>query len=122
MFYKKWGRLKLDFVEIIGYTPNQRQKGGLKMKKALLLFVIVAMVFSVNAFASTNKPLQNLGAGLDDIVYGDLEIPNNIDETNTKGTPAYENCTAKTNDGFGRGVTKFVGGLWKVATFWYPED
>jgi len=92
------------------------------MKKFFSVLVILSLVFSVSAFASTNKPLQKLGSGLNDIVYGEVEIPDNIDETGTKGTPAYSECTAKTDDGFGRGITKVVGGLWKVATFWYPED
>jgi len=92
------------------------------MKKLLILFVIFSIVISAAAFASTNKPLKNLGEGLDDIAYGDIEIPDSIDQTNTKGTPAYPDCTAKTNDDVGRGIARFVGGVWRVATFWYPED
>jgi len=92
------------------------------MKKFLVLFVIFVMLFNVSAFASVNKPLQKLGKGLDDVVYGEVEIPNNINETNTKGKPAYPDCTAKTNDGVGRGIARFVGGVWEIATFWYPED
>ena len=92
------------------------------MKKLLILLVISAMLFNVSAFASTNKPLKNLGKGLDDIAYGDIEVPDSIDETHTKGTPAYPDCTAKTNSGAGRGIARFVGGLWRIATFWYPED
>ncbi len=92
------------------------------MKKFFALLVIFALLFNVSAFASTNKPLQNIASGLDDIVYGDLEVPDSIDETNTKGSPAYPDCTAKTNDDVGRGIARFVGGVWKLATFWYPED
>lgn len=97
-------------------------KRGVKMKKLLTLLVVFAIIFNVSAFASTNKPLKNLGGGLDDMAYGDLEIPDNANETQTKGTPAYPDCTTKTNDGTGRGIARFVGGLWKVATFWYPES
>jgi len=82
----------------------------------------VCIAFSGVAFASTNKPLKNLSTGLDDIVYGDVEVPDNINETGTKGTPAYPECTAKTNDDIGRGIARFVGGVWRIATFWYPED
>jgi putative exosortase-associated protein (TIGR04073 family) len=92
------------------------------MKKFLVLFAIFVMLFSVSAFASVNKPLQNLGKGLDNIVYGEIEVPDNINETNTKGKPAFTKCTAATNDGVGRGIARFVGGVWEVATFWYPED
>ena len=92
------------------------------MKKFLILLVIFAMVLSVNAFASTNKPLKNIGDGLNDIAYGEIEVPDSIDETHTKGTPAYPDCTSKTNDDVGRGIARFVGGVWKLATFWYPES
>ena len=95
------------------------------MKRFLVFLVIVAVLFcavNVGAFASTNKPLKNIGEGLDEIVYGKIEIPDSIDETNTKGSPAYSDCTSKTNDDFGRGIARFVGGLWRIATFWYPED
>ena len=92
------------------------------MKKLSIFFVIFAIVISTAAFASTNKPLQNLGKGLDDIAYGQIEVPDSIDQTHTKGTPAYPECTTKTNDDVGRGIARFVGGVWRVATFWYPED
>ncbi len=92
------------------------------MKKLLIFLVILTMFFNVSAFASTNKPLKNLGEGLDDMVYGEIEIPDSIDETHTKGTPAYQSCTTKTNDDVGRGIARFVGGLWRIATFWYPES
>ncbi|MDP8298588.1 MAG: hypothetical protein P9L88_01590 [Candidatus Tantalella remota] len=92
------------------------------MKKFFILLVILVMVFNVSVFASTNKPLKNLGEGLDEIVYGQIEVPDSINETNTKGTPAYPECTSATNDDVGRGIARFVGGVWRIATFWYPED
>ena len=92
------------------------------MKKLFILLVILVMVFNVSAFASTNKPLKNLGEGLDEIAYGQIEVPDSINQTNTKGTPAYSDCTSKTNDDVGRGIARFVGGVWRIATFWYPED
>ena len=92
------------------------------MKKLFIVLIVLVMVFNVSAFASTNKPLQNLGEGLDNIVYGDVEVPDSINETNTKGTPAFTECTSATNDDVGRGIARFVGGIWQVATFWYPED
>ena len=92
------------------------------MKKFFALLVIFALLLNVSAFASTNKPLVSIGSGWDVIVYGDLEVPDSIDETNTKGSPAYPDCTAKTDDDVGRGIARFVGGIWKLAIFWYPED
>ncbi|RKY40872.1 MAG: hypothetical protein DRP85_07710 [Candidatus Makaraimicrobium thalassicum] len=92
------------------------------MKRLLVFLFIFALVFNVSAFGSTNKPLKNLGKGLDDIVYGGIETPDSINDTNTKGTPAYPDCTSKTNDDVGRGIARFVGGIWRIATFWYPEE
>ena len=92
------------------------------MKKIIVFMVVFVMVCSVSAFASTNKPLERLGSGLNNIAYGEIEIPDSIDETGTKGTPAFPDCTAKTNDDVGRGIARFVGGVWQIATFWYPEE
>jgi len=92
------------------------------MKKVIVAFVVFMLLFNISAIASTNKPLENLSEGLDDMFYGEVEIPDNINETQSKGTPAYPDCTAKTNDDVGRGIARFVGGLWRVITFWYPEE
>ena len=95
------------------------------MKRFFIFFIIVSVLFSIvntGAFASTNKPLKNMGQGLDDMFYGVVEIPDNMNETGTKGTPAYDSCTTKTNDDVGRGIARFVGGLWRAITFWYPES
>ncbi len=92
------------------------------MKKLFVIMIAFVMLLNVSAFASTNKPLQNLGDGLDNIVYGDVEVPDSINETNTKGSPAFSDCTSATNDDVGRGIARFVGGVWEIATFWYPED
>lgn len=95
------------------------------MKRFLTFLVIATVLFcavNMSALASTNKPLKNLGNGLDNMFYGVVETPDNANETGTKGAPAYPDCTSKTNDDFGRGIARFVGGLWRVATFWYPEE
>ena len=92
------------------------------MGKVLAILVVIMLLANVSVLASTNKPLKNLSKGLDDMFYGEVEIPDSIDETHTKGTPAYPDCTLKTNDDVGRGIARFVGGLWQVATFWYPEE
>ena len=103
------------------YT-SEKVKEGDKMKKILILLVVFGLMANCMVFASTNKPLENLGKGLDEVAYGQIEVPDNINETDTKGTPAYPECTSKTDDGVGRGIARFVGGVWKIATFWYPED
>ncbi|MCK4851982.1 MAG: hypothetical protein KAS86_02600 [Candidatus Omnitrophica bacterium] len=92
------------------------------MSKVLSILVVIMLLVNVSAIASTNKPLKNLSTGLDDMFYGEVEVPDSIDETHTKGTPAYSDCTEKTTDDVGRGIARFVGGLWRVATFWYPEE
>lgn len=92
------------------------------MKKILAFTIVFVLCANVGVFASRNRPLERMGSGLDDMVYGKVETPDSIDETGTKGEPAYPDCTHMTEDGVGRGIARFVGGLWKVATFWYPED
>ena len=92
------------------------------MKKFFIVLIVGAMLFNVSVFASTNTPLKNIGEGLDEIFYGTVETPDSIDQTNTKGTPAYSSTTSATHDDVGRGISRFVGGIWRIATFWYPED
>ncbi|HNX91274.1 MAG TPA: hypothetical protein PKY78_04300 [Candidatus Omnitrophota bacterium] len=92
------------------------------MKKVIAVCTIFMFLFSSYAMASTNKPLKNLGDGLDNVVYGHTEVPDSIDQTKTKGKPAYEKCTTATKDDVGRGAARVVGGVWRILTFWYPED
>ena len=93
------------------------------MKRIIAIIIILSLVPSLSAFAiSKNEPLKNLSKGLNDIAYGSIEVPDNIDETNTKGKVAYPECTDTTKDGVGRGIARVVGGIWEIATFWYPED
>lgn len=93
------------------------------MKKIIAIIIILSLIPSFSAFAiSNNEPLKKLGKGLNDIVYGTIEVPDNIDLTNSKGKVAYPNCTDATKDGVGRGIARVVGGIWEIATFWYPED
>ena len=93
------------------------------MRRYLTFLIIISVLFcAMGAYASTNKPLKNLGNGLDNAFYGVVEIPDNMNETGSKGSPAYPDCTQMTNDDVGRGIARFVGGLWRIATFWYPEE
>ena len=96
------------------------------MKKIVALvvisaFIISAFIFSNVSMASQNKPLERLGKGLDNIVYGHVEVPDNINQTNSKGK-AIDSCTAKTKDDVGRGIARVVKGIFEIATFWYPQD
>lgn len=79
------------------------------MRKLAIIFAIIMVLTSVSAFASTNKPLERLGSGLDEMLGGNV-------------APAASSSTAVTKEDVGKGVARFVGGLWKVATFWYPES
>ena len=93
------------------------------MKKFIAILLVLAFIPTLNGFAiSKNEPLKKIAKGLDNIAYGTIEVPDNISETNSKGTKAFSDCTDTTKDGVGRGIARVVGGIWEIATFWYPED
>ncbi len=93
------------------------------MIKVMSIAIISFFILSAVCMAADNPfHLDKLEEGLDNVVYGTIETPDNIDETNTKGKPAFKDCTAKTNSGLGRAVAKIVGGAWQIATFWYPKE
>jgi len=93
------------------------------MRKTIALLIVISIVLTSSVFAiSRNEPLKKLSKGLDNIVYGEIEVPDNINETNTKGAKAFTDCTDDTKDDVGRGIARIVGGIWEIATFWYPVD
>ena len=93
------------------------------MKRFVSLFVIITFLATCSAFAiSKNEPLKKLSAGLDNMAYGTIECPDNVNETNSKGQKAFATCTDATKDDVGRAIARVVGGIWQVATFWYPES
>jgi len=93
------------------------------MKKIIVFIVIVAFIPTLSAFAiSKNEPLKKISMGLDNVTYGTVEIPDDMNKTNSKGTKAFNDCTDATKDDVGRGIVRIVGGLWELATFWYPTD
>ncbi len=92
------------------------------MKKIVVFALISMFLFSFVSMAANPFKLDKLEPGLDNILYGSIETPDNINETNSKGTPAFSDCTDKTKDDVGRAIVRVVGGLYKLATFWYPED
>jgi hypothetical protein len=93
------------------------------MKKIIAIVLILSFITTFSAFAiSKNEPFKKLSRGLDNIVYGGVEVPDNINETGTKGQKAFKDCTDDTNDDVGRGIVRLVGGLLELATFWYPTE
>jgi len=96
---------------------------GCVVKKFVVLLLLVAFVTSSSAFAiSKNEPFKKLSKGLSNVTYGTLEVPDNIDGTKSKGEKAFADCTDDTKSDVGRGVARIVGGLWELATFWYPSE
>jgi len=93
------------------------------VKKFVVLLILVAFVTSSSAFAiSKNEPFKKLSIGLKNIAYGSLEVPDNINGTDSKGEKAFPECTDDTKSDVGRGIARIVGGLWELATFWYPSE
>ncbi len=92
------------------------------MKRIIAILIIVAVIPSMNAFAiSKNEPLKQLGKGMDNVLYGTLESPDNI-TGKTEGQKAFSKTTDATKDDVGRGIARVIGGIWQIATFWYPTD
>lgn len=93
------------------------------MRKLIAFVLIVTFITASGAFAiSTNEPLKKLSKGLDNVVYGSVETPDNINGTKSKGQVAFKDCTDDTKSDVGRAITRVIGGLWEIATFWYPTD
>ena len=93
------------------------------MKKIIAILLVMVFVSGINAFAvSKNEPFKNLGKGIDNICYGAVEVPDNLNETGSKGEKAFKDTTDDTKSDAGRGITRIVGGLWQLATFWYPTE
>ncbi|MDD5496306.1 MAG: hypothetical protein PHP46_04300 [Candidatus Omnitrophica bacterium] len=57
---------------------------------------------------------------MNNLLYGSVEVPKNLDESSTKGTKV-ENCTEKTRSGVERGIARIFTGAWQLATFWYSD-
>lgn len=77
------------------------------MKKMFLLVVVCACALGLTCQAHASGPIGNIGEGLDDIIQGLIGSPGAGDGSDS---------------GHGKGAARFVGGVWKVATFWYPEE
>ncbi len=102
------------------------------MKLRLITIALIAVFLSMAAAAYAETTAQTtpvggtesmkgrISRGMDNILYGDVEVANNLNETNTKGT-AVENCTTKTKTGVERGIARIGNGVWQLLTFWYSD-
>ena len=102
------------------------------MKKIAVIIIAALFVFSaIGAYAAQTaldqpiaKPYEKtkdrISRGMNNILYGPTEAPDNISNTKTKGE-AMDRCTPKTKTGVERGIARLVGGVWQIATFWYSD-
>jgi len=89
----------------------------------------VFMVISAKAEQPLNQPTNTdktdsvkdrASRGMNNLLYGPVETPSNIDETKTKGTPV-DRCSTKTRTGVERGIARVTSGIWQMLTFWYAD-
>lgn len=87
---------------------------------SLFIFSATALVAFAGSDAGLEKTKDRISKGVDNIFYGQVEIPDNLDQTKSKGTQL-EKCNVKTRSGVERGIARVVGGVWQLATFWYSD-
>lgn len=92
------------------------------MKKISILMAFMLMFSGVNAFASADRPLKNIGESLKQTAPAGSCPLSSVNNTDTKAVVPCNDCAPKTSDEVGKGIARFVGGLLKVAIFWCPED
>jgi hypothetical protein len=102
------------------------------MKKTTIMIIAALFIFStMGAYAADtalNQPLakpydktkDRMSRSMNNIFYGQVEMPDNINNTKTKGE-AMDRCTKKTKSGVERGLARVVSGVWQLATFWYSD-
>ena len=101
------------------------------VRKVFSLAIVSLFLFStLGAYAGqsdmqpTAAPAENtkdkISRGVNNLFYGPTEIPDNMNQTNTKGT-AIEQTTQKTRTGVERGLARVGTGLWQIATFWNSD-
>lgn len=108
-------------------------KGGdIEMLKNVFILALVSLIaFSaaaVYADQNTNQPTaaplektkDRASRAMNNIFYGPVEVPANLDETKTKGTKM-DRCSEKTRTGVERGLARMGAGIWQLATFWYSD-
>jgi hypothetical protein len=110
---------------------NGRKEVSFGMKKILALAIVSLFIFStLGAYAdqATSQPVvppmdktkDRASRAMNNMLYGPVEVPKNLNETNTKGTEV-TGCSKKTRTGVERGIARFVAGAWQLATFWYSD-
>ena len=115
---------------------HTRKEVNFRMTKKVfsLAIVTIFLLSTLGAYAaetaskSTDQPTipttestkDRASRAMNNILYGPLETPKNIDQTNTKGTQI-DRCIPKTKSGVERGIARVVGGIWQLATFWYSD-
>lgn len=92
------------------------------MKKAAIATIAVLFFMATIVPLAQAGPKDNLSKGMDNIFYGQVEGPDNLNETGSKGTKAFPECTDGTKDGVERTIARTVGGIWQILTFWYPKE
>jgi len=100
-------------------------------KKAITLAIVsIFLLGTVGAYAGelsskpTAQPLEKtkdrVSRAMNNMLCGPVEVPNNINETGSKGT-MLDRCSTKTRSGVERGIARLFTGVWQLATFWYSE-
>ena len=96
---------------------------------ALTVFIISSLgTYAAFATLETEKPTapalestkDRASRGMNNLLYGPVEIPANIDQSKTKGA-GVDSCIPKTRSGVERGIARVTGGIWQLATFWYSD-
>jgi hypothetical protein len=88
------------------------------MKKLFAIVLVSIFVLSSVSFAAEGSKMDKkgrAGKALDNIFYGAVEVPDNMDQNAEKPFPK---VTAKKNDGFGQGITRIFGGIYQLLTPW----
>jgi len=102
------------------------------IKKLICIAIVSVFTFSTLGAYAAQDTLQPTAAqpmektkdrasrGMNNILVGTVEVPQNIDETKTKGTQM-DKCSKKTRSGVERGIARVTTGIWQLATFWYSD-
>jgi len=87
------------------------------MKKLLTVLVIISFILTPLVYAKSR-----LEKGVNNIYYS---ATGGYDNLNTEGCTDKQDeprLTKQGQKGFGRLISKLIGGTFQVATFWYPES
>ena len=91
------------------------------MKRIAVFLIVGIFILSAASVLAAETTTERLNKGLNDMLYGPVEGPDNISETKTKGAKVSDDCIDKTKTGVERAIARTFAGVWKVATFWYAD-